>query len=125
MQNAINWFELPSSDFDRAVGFYEKVLKVQMRREVAGGMPTGIFPADQTGAGGAIVFGDSYQPSANQGALIYLNAETEANLDTVLSRVPTSGGKVVLPKMDIGNPGFIAIILDSEGNKVGLHAPRG
>jgi len=30
----------------------------------------------------------------------------------------------VLPKTDIGDPGFIALVRDTEGNVVGLHAPR-
>ena len=123
MQNAINWFELPAADFDRAVGFYENVLKVQLRKVNTDGLTNGLFPADRAGTGGAVVYGEGYRPS-DQGAVVYLNAETEQNLETVIGRVEKAGGKVLMPKMDIGDPGYVAIILDSEGNKVGLHAPK-
>src|SRR6185295_10966655 len=106
MQSAINWFELPAADFDRAVGFYETILKVPLRKQVVGGMSNGIFPADQAGAGGAIVCGEGYRPSADQGAVVYLNAKTEGNLETVISRIEKAGGKVLMPKTDIGDPGY-------------------
>ena len=35
-----------------------------------------------------------------------------------------AGGKVVMPKTDIGPPGFIALVRDTEGNVVGLHSER-
>ena len=40
MKNAINWFEIPAKDFDRAIGFYKKVLQVEMQ----------IMQMDPTGA---------------------------------------------------------------------------
>jgi predicted enzyme related to lactoylglutathione lyase len=45
-------------------------------------------------------------------------------LDETLGRVEKAGGKIVMPKTDIGPPGFIAIVRDSEGNSVGLHSER-
>lgn len=61
-----------------------------------------------------------YRPSPD-GAIVYLDAP---GLDAVLSRVERAGGKVVMPRTDIGEPGFIALVVDTEGNRVGLHEPR-
>ena len=124
MYNAINWFEIPAADFDRAVDFYHKVLETAIRKEIFGGMPNGIFVTDGEGAvGGAIVKGEGYTPTTS-GSVVYLNAKTPDYLDRVLARVEPAGGKVLLPKTHIGAPGFIALILDTEGNRVGLHSPN-
>jgi predicted enzyme related to lactoylglutathione lyase len=124
MQHAINWFEIPATDFDRAVKFYGTILNAQIRTENFGGMPNGFLPYDsKEGVGGSIVKGEGYVPATN-GSVVYLNVGTPDNLDTVLSRVEAAGGKVLAPKMSIGDPGWIGFLLDSEGNKVGLHAPN-
>ena len=124
MPNAINWFEIPATDFDRAVDFYTGLLQTTIRKEVFAGMPNGIFVTDDDKAvGGAIVQGDGYTPTT-AGALVYLNAKTVDNMDKILARVEPSGGKVVMPRTHIGDPGYIAIITDTEGNRVGLHSPN-
>ena len=121
MRNAINWFELPTQDLDRAVRFYEKSLAVTLKREVFNGTDMAIFPADQQAAGGALIRDAKRAPSGD-GALVYLDAS--GKLDAALDRIPAAGGQVVLPKTDIGPPGFIAIVKDTEGNVIGLHSPR-
>ena len=80
-----------------------------------------IFSKDADGAGGALTLSPQRQPNEN-GTLVYLNAN--GILDAVLARLGGAGGDVVLPKTDIGDPGFIAIFRDTEGNVVGLHAER-
>ena len=55
------------------------------------------------------------------GAVIYLNANPDLQL--VLNRVEKAGGKILMPKVLIDeNTGNMAFILDTEGNKVGLHS---
>lgn len=39
-----------------------------------------------------------------------------------LGRVEHSGGKVLMPKTSIGENGFIAHFMDTEGNRIGLHS---
>ena len=119
MQNAINWFEIFVSDLDRAVAFYEGALGIELRREEFGGTPMAIFPGAGAGVAGALVK-NGQKPGG--GTLVYLNANRK--LDAVLGRVKPSGGEVVLPKTDIGDPGFIATVKDTEGNIVGLHSER-
>ncbi len=123
MQNAINWFEIPTADFDRAVAFYSSVLGTEIQKSEFMGEPQAFFPSDQTSVGGAIVKSERLTPSMT-GTLIYLNLGTVDNLDQALGRVEASGGKLLMPKTDIGDPGFIGIIQDSEGNGIGLHAPK-
>ncbi len=120
MHNSINWFDIPAVNFERAVQFYETILDVTLRRAPSGGTMNGIFPADREtgGVAGAVCKGEGYVPSA-EGTVVYLNAD--GHLDAILSRVEAAGGRIVLPKTHIGDPGYIAWLIDSEGNRVGLH----
>jgi predicted enzyme related to lactoylglutathione lyase len=120
-KNAINWFEIPVADMERAVRFYEAVFATVLQREVFGGHDHAIFRAPEPAVAGALVKSPELQPSA-AGARIYL--DTRGELDACLARVPGAGGAVIVPKTDIGDPGFIAIVRDTEGNAVGLHQPR-
>lgn len=120
MQNAINWFELFVTDLDRATRFYESALGISLRREEFGGTPMAIFMSAAEGAVGGALVKNGQKPGG--GALVYLNAN--GKLDAVLGRIAKAGGEVVLPKTDIGDPGFIATVRDTEGNLVGLHSER-
>ena len=117
-QNAINWFEIPALDFDRAIKFYENILGVSLRREVFHGTSNALFPANEQGVGGAVVCAEGYIPSAS-GSFVYLNAD--GKLDAVLSRVEAAGGQIVRPKTAIPPQGYFAWLIDSEGNKIALH----
>jgi predicted enzyme related to lactoylglutathione lyase len=122
MRNALNWFEIPVADMTRAVAFYGAILGVELKAEEIMGMLTAFFPYDWEGegAGGGLVQGPGYVPSS-EGTLVYLNGGDD--LATVLDKVEGAGGSVVMPKSSIGENGFMAIFIDSEGNKVGLHSP--
>ena len=122
MKNAINWFEIPVKDFNRAKSFYEKILGSEMQQMEMDGMKSAFFPADlQNGIGGCIIKGDGYEPSV-KGSLIYLNGGED--LSVPLSKVEAAGGKIILPKTSIGEHGFMAYFNDTEGNKVGLHSDK-
>jgi predicted enzyme related to lactoylglutathione lyase len=120
--NAINWFEIPVSDFDRAKKFYESIFDYQIPDSLMGPTRMGFFLYDfKSGKiGGAICHGNGYTPS-QQGSLIYLTADPD--LQIILGRIESAGGKILQPKTqvtpEIGN---IAIFLDSEGNRVALHS---
>jgi predicted enzyme related to lactoylglutathione lyase len=121
MANALTGFEIPTLDLDRAVHFYEAVLGVRLKREVFGGVPHAMFPAGQSDAGGALIQDGRRKPSS-EGTLIYL--DVGGKLDACVERVRGAGGTLLMPKTDIGEPGYIAVLRDSEGNSVALHAPR-
>jgi predicted enzyme related to lactoylglutathione lyase len=119
MKNAISWFELPVSDLDRAVAFYTTVLGTPLGEVAeADGRRFAMFPA-QDGVSGALVQGDGYVPSA-EGAVLFLNAGEM--LQPLVERVETAGGRVLMPRMDLGDWGVAAFIADTERNKVALHA---
>ena len=119
MHNALNWFEIFVKDMPRAQRFYEAMLDIPLRAETFGGLPHAIFPAQ--GLAGALVKDPNRQPGAG-GPTLYLNCN--GMLDACRARVAKAGGSVVMPKTDIGQPGFIAMVQDTEGNTVGLHAER-
>jgi predicted enzyme related to lactoylglutathione lyase len=122
MTHAINWFEIPTNDLDRASRFYESLLAISLERERFAGTDTdmAIFPGEEESVRGALIASPRRKPMSD-GALVYLHAR---DLDASLARVDKAGGSVVMPKTDIGEPGFIALVRDSEGNVVGLHSPR-
>lgn len=121
MKNAINWFEIPVKDFDKAKKFYETILGADMQLMEAMGMKSAFFPAEiETGGiGGCIIQGQGYEPSS-KGSLVYLNGGDD--LGVPLSKVEAAGGKIILPKTAIGPNGFMAHFTDTEGNKVGFHS---
>jgi predicted enzyme related to lactoylglutathione lyase len=122
MSHPVHWFEIFVSDIERAVRFYQTVLNIELRRENEDGRPMALFAsAVEQGVGGALVRQPGREPTS-QGVLVYLDAD--GKLDACLGRVERAGGAVVQPKTDIGPPGFIALIRDSEGNVVGLHSER-
>ena len=123
MRNAINWFEIPTRDLDRATRFYEQVLDRKLRKEVFAGKPLAIFTGDsQEAVAGCLLFDARRQPAAENGIVVYLDASPD--LDACLGRVTAAGGVVVLPRTDLGDPGFISVVRDSEGNHVGLHVEK-
>ncbi len=118
--HALNWFEIPVLDFKRAQAFYERVLGRRVETMSMGPVTMGMLSSDPQGVGGAIVHGEDMSPS-QQGTLVYLNGGDD--LAVMLARVEGAGGKIAVPKTEIGNGfGFFAHFVDTEGNKVGLHS---
>jgi uncharacterized protein len=123
--NAINWFEIPVTDFERAKKFYETILDMTMNEHTMGNSRMGLFDydAEEEGRGGAIVHDpEFYTPSAN-GPLIYLNCEP--SLDEVLDRVEDAGGKILQESTPVSmsqSMGNWALMLDTEGNRIALHS---
>ena len=115
------WFEIPVQNFDRAAGFYEMVLRTRLRRESSGPYQVGIFQAKDRVAKGCIIAGDGYRPGHGDGLMVYVKAD--GRLPQALRRVKKAGGEVVQDTTPLpGNMGSYAIIRDTEGNRVGLHA---
>ena len=113
----ITFFEIPVQDFDRAKTFYEAVTAGSLDTMDFDGVMMGFFPRGEY-LGGAIVQGEGYVPSGS-GTLVYLNAA--GDLDGMLARVVSAGGKVVMPATSIGEFGTIARFHDTEGNLVAMH----
>jgi predicted enzyme related to lactoylglutathione lyase len=122
--NAISWFEIPVTDVDRAQKFYEKIFGIAMLNLDNPNLQMRAFPFKDVmkDVSGALVCNkDFYTPTSTHGALIYLNANPDLQL--ILDRIESAGGKVFIPKTKINdNFGFMAIFMDSEGNRVGLQS---
>lgn len=120
--NALNWFEIPVTDMQRAKKFYDKVFDVNIMLDNMMGMEMGFFPFEDGNGkvSGALVKSDMHTPSMD-GAVIYLNANPD--IQKVVDRIESAGGKVVMPKTLINEQvGYMAFFTDTEGNKMGLHA---
>jgi uncharacterized protein len=118
--NAINWFEIPALDLERAFQFYSNILNNNVRKGTFGNGDLILFNVPfGTGeaVGGSIVVRNDLKPTTD-GGIIYLNAF--GKLSDAVSKVESAGGKVIVPFMDLGKFGFSAVIIDSEGNKIGL-----
>lgn len=121
LNNASNWFEIPVRDMDRAQRFYETLLGSPMRREAMGDKTLAVFAYEDGAAGGCLMTGPGTAAPAGDGTLVYLNASP--SLDTVLERVQRAGGRLATPKVQLpGDMGAFAHVIDTEGNRVGLHA---
>lgn len=114
----LNWFEIPATNFARAVTFYNSVLDTTLREEVFMDIPNAIFMTAEGRGIGSVVQAATAIPSRD-GVLLYLDAT--GRLDAALALVTDNGGQVVMPRMAIGPQGWMAIISDSEGNHIGLH----
>ena len=123
MKNAINWFEIPVNDYERAKKFYSTILELEITdyHMPEKNMKYGMFPYDMenNGVGGAIIQMKEMNPSTD-GSTIYLNGGDDLNAP--LSKVEAAGGQVFMPKTDIDENGFIAQFIDTEGNRVALHS---
>ncbi len=120
-ERPIAWFDIPSIDFDRAVRFYEQVLQTTLQREVMGGVPIAVFGHTESNTGGGIVYDPQQKKPGAQGVLVYLNAG--ASVVSALERAKRAGGVVQGSVIELpNNYGYIGHLIDTEGNRVGLHA---
>ncbi|MCH2195548.1 VOC family protein [Kordia sp.] len=121
MKNAVNWFEIPVTEYERAKKFYSEILGEEIKDHHMDNMKYGIFPYDMENhnVGGAIMQMEGSNPSQD-GSTVYLNGGDD--LSIALGKVEAAGGKIIMPKTDIQENGFIAQFIDSEGNRVALHS---
>jgi predicted enzyme related to lactoylglutathione lyase len=124
MKNAISWFEIGNNDLDRATKFYETIFNVNLAPLDLPNIKMRMFPLDDmmTQVGGAVVnSGGFHKPSMTDGPLIYLNGNPD--VQSILDRVEAAGGKIMVPKTEISPEyGYMAVIIDTEGNRIGLHS---
>jgi hypothetical protein len=124
MKNAISWFEIPATDLPRAQHFYETIFGIQMIPVDMENIKMRMFPLDDnmTEIGGAVVdSGGFHKPSLTEGPLIYLNGNPD--VQQVLNKVEAAGGAIMVPKTQISPEyGYMAVFIDTEGNRIGLHS---
>lgn len=119
--NPIIWCEIYVQDMDRAKSFYETVFQIKMEKLESPGMEMWAFPMtmDKVGTSGALVKMEGVQ-SGGSGTIPYFHCEEVA---VESERVVPAGGQIFKSKVSIGQYGFMALVLDTEGNMIGLHTP--
>jgi uncharacterized protein len=124
MKNAISWFEIPATDLARAQKFYETIFSMNMIPVDMPNIKMRMFPLDDmmNDVGGALVdSGGFHKASLTDGPLIYLNANPD--VQHILDKVAAAGGSIMVPKTEISPEyGFMAVFIDTEGNRIGLHS---
>lgn len=120
--NALNWFEIPVTDMQRAKHFYQVVFGIHMEDMDMPGMQMAMFPYEMNSGklSGALVKSEYHRPSKD-GVIVYLNANPD--MKEILQRIEDEHGEVVMPKTQISPEiGYMAFFIDSEGNRVALHS---
>ena len=118
--NVVGWFEIAVTDMDRAKKFYSNVFQTEFHDMEMDDSIMAMFPMDitKTGSSGALLKHKDYIPSTD-GTVIYFSC---VDCAVEQKRVEEQGGNVIIPKMAIGEHGFISMFIDCEGNKIGLHS---
>ncbi|MFA5106569.1 MAG: VOC family protein [Candidatus Micrarchaeia archaeon] len=117
-------FEIPAEDVKRAKRFYESVF----------GWATESYPEmDYTILRTTPVDKDRMplKAGAINGGMMKRSKEVKspvitigvASMDDSVKKIEKAGGKIIVPKMKVGDMGFAAYFKDTEGNVVGLFQP--
>ena len=124
--NPVGWFEIYVKDMARARAFYEAVLAIKLTE--LGSPDSSVvsmwtFPMEQnaTGSSGALASMQGGQQPTGNGTIVYFTCEDCA---VEAKRVPANGGKIMKDKFSIGQYGFIALVVDLDGNVIGLHSMK-
>jgi predicted enzyme related to lactoylglutathione lyase len=121
MKHNIVWYDIPALDLDRAIRFYSAVLAAPVEKEeaAAGDVPLGWLPTPDGGRMGCLCVVDGFKPSG-EGIMVYFGVN--GRLKEAVAAVRANGGTVQSDIHSIGEYGFRAEVLDSEGNSIALHS---
>ena len=116
--NRVVWIDIPVADLDRAANFYRAVLNCEIDRQEFDGSSFCVL-SHLGGNAGCLVL-EEKEIASNSGILVYLNVDRR--IREAVTQVENFGGKVIQRIHMIGQHGFRAIVLDSEGNRLALHS---
>ncbi len=118
--NPVGWFEIYVQDMARARAFYESMLQLKLEQLPMPEIEMWSFPMDmtRTGASGSLVKVNGVASGGNS-TVIYFSC---ADCAIEEARVVPAGGRVQRGKISIGEYGFVSMVLDTEGNLIGLHS---
>ncbi len=123
--NPVGWFEIYVQDMPRAKAFYEAVLQGSLSAldnptpAAFPGMEMWAFPMSMEGYGAAGALVKMVGCPSGGSTLVYFSCEDCA---VEAARAGAHGGSVFKPKTAIGEHGFMAMVVDTEGNMIGLHS---
>ena len=119
--NPIQWVEISTTDIERAKAFYAKVFNLEFQYiEMPDSKMYMFGEADKVGSSGCLVQSSANKPSPD-GTVVYFVCE---DVGVEASRVEEAGGQLTVPKTDIGEFGFFAQCIDTEGNRIGMHSQK-
>jgi len=123
--NMLGWFEIPVTNMERAMKFYEALFDVNLERHKMEALDMAWFPWDPSGygSGGTLVHNEKHYRPSHDGVLVYFTAKS-GDVSVELSKVKVLGGKVLQEKKSIGEHGFMGLFEDTEGNRIALHSMR-
>jgi predicted enzyme related to lactoylglutathione lyase len=122
MNNPVSWFEIYVQDMERAKAFYEAVFGIQLTKLEGTEFEMWAFPMNQNGGGasGSLVKIRGYPSGANS-VVVYFTCDDCA---VEAEKAAKSGGQIETGKKSVGQYGHIALIIDTEGNVIGLHSMK-
>ena len=111
------WTEIPVTDMDRAIAFYNEVFNMDLKNDETGPNPMAVFPTQNpdTGVSGHLYPGKP--PAKGTGPTVHMASPDK--LENALQRVTTAGGEVLSEAITIP-PGRFAYCLDPDGNSIGI-----
>lgn len=121
----VQYFEIPADDVNRAQKFYNNVFEWNMQKWNNNGKPGDpeywMFETKDDKGNNGIGGGMMKRIGKEHTVTNYI---TVSSIDEYSSKISKSGGKIVKPKTEIPDLGFIIIFLDSENNMFGLFEPK-
>ena len=122
-RNPVGWFEIHVQNMERARKFYQDTFRVELQSLTS---PDGLdiellaFPMemDLPGSSGAIVRMPG-KDSGGGGTIVYFSC---ADCSVEAARASQCGGRIHQEKTPIGEYGFMALVVDPDGNMIGLHS---
>ncbi len=110
------WTEIPVTDIDRAIAFYNTVFDTEMKKDETGPNPMAMFPTSTPGG----VAGHLYPGKpATDGSGPTVHLASPDKLEDALERVKAAGGQVLSEPIAIP-AGRFAYCQDPDGNSIGL-----
>ncbi len=125
-KNVVGWFEIPVLNMDRAIKFYETVLGHKLERHKMHALDMAWFHMNPEGMGamGSLVYNEEFYKPSTDGALVYFTAFS-GDLSNELGKVEKAGGQILVPKTKISDDhGFMAVVQDTEGNRIAIHSRK-
>jgi len=119
--NPVVWFEIYVQDMERAKKFYETVLQVKLQPLPSPELEMWAFPSERDASGATGALAKMKGVPSGGSTLVYFKSD---NCALEVARVVASGGRIHRDKSSIGEYGFIAIGVDTEGNMFGLHSMK-
>ncbi len=121
--NKVSHFEIPFDNQQRAQKFYQDVFDWQINKfgdmdyytaMTSKSDPNTMMPFEAGAINGGLLKRDS---TGAEHPLLVIDVP---NIDDHIKKVEDAGGKVIMPKLSVGDSGFFARVADTEGNVIAI-----